>query len=102
MFGYSFLDQNGDVIQGAIVEGVAPEFELIADGSYPVSRPLYFYAKTAHIGVIDGIQEFMNAFTDEAAFGMEGYLTDKGLIPMPDAEREEFRSNVQNKTSLSL
>ncbi|MBX2869011.1 MAG: substrate-binding domain-containing protein [Acidiferrobacterales bacterium] len=102
VFGFSFLDQNADVIQGAIIEGVAPEFELIADGSYPVSRPLYFYAKTAHIGVIPGVEEFMSAFTDESAFGMEGYLTDKGLIPMPDAEREEFRGNVQNKTSLAL
>lgn len=102
VFGFSFLDQNADVIQGAVVEGVAPEFELIADGSYPVSRPLYFYAKTAHIGVIPGIEEFMAAFTDEATYGMEGYLTDKGLIPMPDEERDQFRSNVQNKTSLAM
>ena len=102
VFGFSFLDQNADVIQGAIVEGVAPEFELIADGSYPISRPLYFYAKTAHIGIIDGIAEYMTAFTEESAFGEEGYLTDKGLIPMPDAEREMFRSNVLNKVSLSF
>ncbi|MGI9317466.1 MAG: substrate-binding domain-containing protein [bacterium] len=102
VFGFSFLDQNADVIQGAVVEGIAPEFELIADGSYHVSRPLYFYAKTAHIGVVPGIEEFMSAFTDEDAFGMEGYLTDKGLIPMPDEEREQFRANVKNKTSLAM
>ena len=102
VFGFSFFDQNGDVIQGAIVEGVEPEFELIANGSYPISRPLYFYAKTAHIGVVPGIEEFMTAFTDEDAYGMEGYLTDKGLIPMPDEEREKFRSNVTDKKSLVL
>ncbi len=102
VFGFSFLDQNADVIQGAVVDGVAPEFELIADGSYPVSRPLYFYAKTAHIGVIPGIQEFMDAFTVNAAFGDEGYLTDKGLIPMPAEERQQFQAAVRNRTSLSM
>ena len=102
VFGFSFLDQNTDVIQGAIVEGVAPEFELIADGSYPVSRPLYFYGKAAHIGVIPGLEEYMTAFTNEAAFGEEGYLTDKGLIPLPVSEREEFSGNVQNKVSLQM
>lgn len=102
VFGFSFLDQNADVIQGASIDGVAPEFELIADGSYPVSRPLYFYAKTAHIGVIPGIQEFMDAFTGDAAFGDEGYLTDKGLIPMSAEERQQFSSAVRNRTSLSM
>jgi len=102
VFGFSFLDQNSDVIQGAIIEGVAPEFELIADGSYPVSRPLYFYVKTAHIGVISGIQEFLAAFTDEDTYGEEGYLSDRGLIPMPEAERQEFRNNTMNRVSLTL
>lgn len=102
VFGFSFLDQNADVIQGASIDGVAPEFELIADGSYPVSRPLYFYAKTAHIGVIPGIQEFMDAFTGDAAFGDEGYLTDKGLIPMSAEERQQFSTAVRNRTSLSM
>ena len=102
VFGFSFLDQNSDVIQGSLVDGVEPEFEEIADGAYPVSRPLYFYAKAAHIGVIPGIQEYMDAFTNEAAWGEEGYLTDKGLIPMPDEERAEFRSNVENNTPLQL
>ncbi len=102
VFGFSFLDQNADVIQGASIDGVVPEFELIADGSYPVSRPLYFYAKTAHIGVIPGIQEFMDAFTGDAAFGDEGYLTDKGLIPMSAEERQQFSSAVRNRTSLSM
>ncbi len=102
VFGFSFLDQNSDVIQGSLIDGVPPEFEAIADGSYPVSRPLYFYAKKAHVGVIPGIAEFMAEFTDEAAFGEEGYLVDKGLIPMPPSEREKFRSDTANLTPLQM
>ena len=102
VFGFSFLDQNSDLIQGSLIDGVGPEFEAIADGSYPVSRPLYMYAKKAHIGVIPGIQEFLNAFTDEAAWGEEGYLTDKGLIPMPDEERAQFRAAVEGLAPLQM
>ena len=65
VFGFSFLDQNADKVQGAMIDGVAPEFELIADGSYPVSRSLYFYVKKAHVGVIPGIKEFLDEFTRE-------------------------------------
>ncbi len=102
VFGFSFLDQNSDVIQGSMIDGVPPEFEAIADGSYPVSRPLYFYAKKAHVGLTPGIAEFMAEFTDEAAFGEEGYLVDKGLIPMPTSEREKFRSDTANLTPLQM
>ena len=102
VFGFSFLDQNSDVIQGSLVDGVPPEFEAIADGSYPVSRPLYFYAKKAHVGMIAGIAEFMAEFTDEAAFGEEGYLVDKGLIPMPTAERNKYRADTANLTPLQM
>jgi len=102
IFGFSFLDQNSDVIQGALVEGVEPDFDLIADGEYPVSRPLYFYGKAAHVGVIPGLAEFMEAFTSEDAYGEDGYLSDRGLIPMPEEEREEFRGNAVNKTGMQL
>ena len=102
IFGFSFLDQNGDVVQGALVDKVTPEFENISDGSYSISRPLYIYAKTAHIGVIPGMAEFMAELTDEDTWGEEGYLTDRGLIPMPDAEREMFRDAVVGQRSLSL
>ncbi len=102
IFGFSFLDQNSDVVQGALVDGAAPEFDAIADGSYPVSRPLFFYAKTAHIGIIPGMSEYMAEFTSEAAYGEEGYLTDKGLIPMPAKERVTFRNDSGNKVALDL
>ena len=88
IFGFSFLDQNGDKVQGSRIGGVAPEFETISSGEYPISRPLYIYVKGAHAGVIPGIAEFVAEFTSEAAWGPEGYLSDLGLIPLPDEERE--------------
>lgn len=96
IFGFSFLDQNTDKIQGSFVDGVQPTFDAIADGKYPVSRPLFFYVKKAHVGVIPGIQEYLNEFTSDKAWGADGYLAEKGMIPMPDAERTKFRSDIEN------
>ena len=94
IFGFSFLDQNSDKVQGSIIGGVAPEFDSIADGSYPISRSLYFYVKKAHVGSIPGIKEYLAEFTSEKAWGPDGYLSDKGLIPMPDAERKQMHDDV--------
>ena len=102
IFGFSFLDQNTDKVQGSLVDGVAPEFEAIAAGEYPVSRPLYFYVKKAHIGKVPGIKEFLSEWDKEGTWGDEGYLTDKGLIPMPKAERDEFSSAIKNMTNLGM
>jgi len=102
IFGFSFLDQNADIVQGNKIDGVAPEFEAIADGSYPISRSLYFYVKKAHVGKVAGIQEFLAEFTNEAAFGEDGYLTEKGLIPMPDADREAWRQKVKALQPLAM
>lgn len=102
IFGFSFLDQNSDTLQGSKIDGVAPEFEEISDGSYPVSRSLYFYVKKAHIGKTDGIEEFLKEFASESAWGEEGYLTDKGLIPMSEEEREEWTNKVKNLENLSM
>ena len=94
VFGYSFLDQNKNKIQGTIVEDNAPTFENISSGKYPVSRSLYFYIKNAHVGKIPGISEYIAEFTSEKSFGTDGYLQEKGLIPSPDAERAEIRTNA--------
>ena len=94
IFGFSYLDQNTDKIQGSFVDGVQPTFDTIASGEYPVSRPLFFYVKKAHIGVIPGIEGYLAEFTSEKAWGPDGYLADKGLIPMPDAERMKYRADV--------
>lgn len=94
IFGFSFLDQNADVIQGSLVEGKTPTFEAIADGSYPVSRPLFFYVKKAHVDVIPGMTGYLAEFSSEKAWGNEGYLAEKGMIPMPKEEREKYAADV--------
>jgi len=102
IFGFSFLDQNTDTLQGSIVNGQKPSFENIAAGSYPVSRALFFYVKKAHVGKVPGIKEYLSEFTSEKAYGDEGYLTDKGLIPMPEVERKQFRADVGGLANLKM
>ncbi|MBF0205119.1 MAG: PstS family phosphate ABC transporter substrate-binding protein [Desulfamplus sp.] len=100
IFGFSFLDQNADKIQGTSVEGIAPTFEAIADGKYTVSRPLYLYVKKAHVDVIPGMKEYLKEFSSEKAWGEDGYLSEKGLIPMPEDERKSFSNDVQTLKAL--
>jgi phosphate transport system substrate-binding protein len=102
IFGFSFLDQNADKLKGAMIEGKEPTFDAIADGEYPVSRSLYFYVKKAHIGVIPGMQEYLAEFTSDKAWGPDGYLADRGLIPMPEKERAEYAADVRNLSLLKL
>ena len=102
IFGFSFLDQNMEKVKGALIDGVSPTFDSIADGEYSVSRPLYFYAKKAHVDVIPGLRGFLREFTSERAWGEEGYLSDRGLIPMPDAERRAVAAAVRDLTPLSI
>jgi phosphate transport system substrate-binding protein len=101
IFGYSFLDQNTDQIQGSKVNGVEPDFETIASGEYPVSRSLYFYVKKAHVGTIPGIEEYVAEFTSDKAWGDDGYLADKGLIPMPKDKRAEVAKSAHNMEPMS-
>ena len=102
IFGFSFLDQNADKLQGSHVGGVEPTFENIADGKYGISRSLYFYVKDAHVGKVPGIKEFLAEFTSDKAFGEFGYLTEKGLIPLGEAEREKVRSDALELAPLKL
>lgn len=102
VFGYSFLDQNSDTVQGSIVNGVAPTFENISAGKYKISRSLFFYVKKAHAGVIPGMKEYVRAFTSEKAFGPEGYLVDKGLIPLSDKDRKSVRTSSRAFAPLSM
>lgn len=95
IFGFSFLDQNADKVQASLVDGHEPTFESIADGNYAVSRPLYFYVKKAHVGVIPGIVEYLDEFTSERAWGDEGYLTDKGMIPLAEERRKKIAASVK-------
>ncbi|MHA3977947.1 substrate-binding domain-containing protein [Halovulum sp. GXIMD14794] len=100
VFGFSFLDQNADALQGATVDGVEPTFDNIAAGDYPVSRSLFYYIKKAHVGVVPGIEEYAAEFSSEAAAGEEGYLVDKGLIPLPEELFNENADAIANLKSL--
>jgi phosphate transport system substrate-binding protein len=88
VFGYSFLENNMDKVKAAKVEGVAPTFETISNGSYPLSRSLYIYVKKANIGVTPGLREFVEAFVSDSASGKGGYLQERGLIPLPAADHD--------------
>jgi len=99
IFGYSYLDQNSDTLNGAVIDGTEPSFENIAAGDYAVSRALYFYVKHSHIGVVPGINEYMKEWTK--LWNEDGRLSDAGMIPMPMAEREEMISRMENLPALS-
>jgi len=88
VFGYSFLENNMDKVKAAKVEGVAPTFETISNGTYPLSRSLYIYVKKANIGVTPGLREFVDAFVSDSATGKGGYLQERGLIPLPPADHD--------------
>ena len=92
IFGFSYLDQNSDTLQGAKLDGVAPTFEAIADGSYKASRALFMYVKHQHVGVVPGIAEYMTEWTKH--WDEDGILADAGMIPMPTAEREEMAARM--------
>ena len=101
IFGYSFLYENQDTLKAVAIEGVKPTPETIADESYTVSRPLFFYVKNAHRGVIPGLQEFVAEYVSEAAMGPGGYLEERGLIPLDDARREEVRASAEESKSMT-
>lgn len=102
IFGFSFLDQNSDIVQGSFVDSTEPTFDNIANGTYPVSRPLFFYVKKAHVDVIPGIKGYLTEFTSDKAWGEDGYLADKGMIPMPNEERQKFAANVSNLKTIEM
>ena len=95
IFGFSFYDQNLDTIQVAEINGVEPTWETIFDHVYPLSRPLFIYTKKAHINRIPGLKAFLTELTDEKAWGEEGYLVDKGLIPLTREERQLYANRVK-------
>ena len=88
IFGFSYLDQNSDTVQGAVLDGVEPTFEAIGSGKYKASRALYFYVKHQHIGVVPGIEEYMSEWLKH--WGDDGVLSDAGMIPLGKVERKEM------------
>ncbi len=103
IMGFSFLDENIHAIQGASLNGAEPTFENIASGDYPAARPLYFYVKKEHlsfpVAVAGNIQAYISEFISKKAIGEEGYLVDKGLIPLTE---EEFKIQFKKLKSLPV
>lgn len=102
IFGYSFLFENMDKLKGVSVDGVEAKTETIADGTYPLSRPLYIYIKNAHRGVIPNLEEFVTAYADDYALAPDGYLAERGLVALGDDEREKVRSDVEGKVPVEI
>ncbi|RUO28104.1 phosphonate ABC transporter substrate-binding protein [Aliidiomarina sedimenti] len=100
VFGLSFYESNRDRLQVATVSGVTPSIDNIIAGDYPVSRPLYFYIKGAHIGVIPGLQEFAQFFVSDMTSGFGSILESAGLIPLSDEERDQVLQTIREKESL--
>ena len=94
IFGFSFLDENTDKVQGVTIDGVYPVFEDIASGKYPVSRPLFFYVKKQHLNNISGLREYIKYFISKQMVGEEGATVEKGLIPLPEDEYKSMTERV--------
>ena len=101
IFGYSYLEQNADKLQGAKIEGVVPTFDTVSDKSYPIARELYVYVKNAHVGVIPGIREFIAEYVSTRAMGEEGYLADKGLITLDPGKQQEVASKAMSLSPMN-
>jgi phosphate transport system substrate-binding protein len=99
-FGYSFLEENHDKIQGVTIAGIEPNVEAIQAGKYPMARSMFVYLKKNHIGIIPGLQEFMTEYASEQAMGEDGYLEKKGLVPSPADVRARFRAAIAAGTSM--
>lgn len=101
-FGYSYLVANRDKVKAAAIEGVQPSLEGIQDYSYPIARPLFFYVKKAHIGVVPGIDAFLKDFTSKKAMGPRGYLADIGLVPLAKAKYDVVRTAAVKLNTISI
>ena len=98
VFGLSFYENNTSVLKVATMNGVAPSTETIASGDYPVSRPLYFYIKKAHLGVIPGVKEYAEFFVSDDMAGPDGPLAEYGLVS--DPELAQTQETVANETAM--
>jgi len=100
IFGYSFLYENSDKLKGVKINGVAPDFDTIADGSYPVARPLFFYVKNAHRDVIPGMKEFIAEYVSDGALGADGYMAERGLTPLAADKLKAVQETVLSAKKL--
>jgi len=97
IFGYSFLEENENQIQGSLIAGVEPGFDTISSGKYSIARPLYIYVKNANMAVTKGLAEFVKEYVSDKALGATGYLSFKGLVPMKPEELKQIQDKVAEK-----
>ena len=102
IFGYSFLEQNASTIKGTEIDGVVPSYETIASGDYKMSRPLFIYAKKQNVGTVPGMAEFLAEYVSDKALGADGYLADKGLITLPEADAEKSRADATAMATITI
>ncbi|MFI9650879.1 PstS family phosphate ABC transporter substrate-binding protein [Guyparkeria halopsychrophila] len=102
IFGYSFLDENSDKLVGSNIDGVAPEPEAIGSGEYPVSRSLWFYIKNSHAADVPAMGDYVDLFMSDKMISDLGYLKGIGLIPLPQAELEQWQERVSDRTKLQM
>lgn len=100
IFGYSFLYENQDKLQGVKIEGIEPTFDTIADGSYPIARPMFFYVKNAHRNVIPGLNDFVAEYTSDEAMGTGGYLQERGLVVLSEDKLKEMQERAKNSEKM--
>jgi len=101
VFGFSFLEENLNKLRGVSIDGVAPDFDAIANGKYKGARRMYVYVKTQHIGAVPGLEKFMAEYVSPKALGKDGYLARKGLVTLPPAELEAVRKTVASKAVMT-
>lgn len=101
VFGLAFYENNTDKLRVATMSGVVPSVETIASAKYPVSRPLFFYIKKAHVGVIPGLKDYATFFVSDKLIGKDGPLAEYGLVPLPDAEAKAVRETVEKLTPMA-
>jgi phosphate transport system substrate-binding protein len=101
IFGYSFLYENQDKLQAVKVNGKEPTFEDIADGTYDIARPLFFYIKNAHRKVIPGMDDFIAEYTSDEAMGKDGYLHERGLVVLTPELLKEMQERAKSGAKMS-
>lgn len=102
IFGYSFLMENEDKVQGAKVDGVSPTPDTISSGKYPISRSLFFYIKNSHASKVPALNEYVNMFMSEDLIGEDSILGEIGLISLPADRRANVQASVKNRTKITL
>lgn len=97
---FSYLDQNRDKIQAAIFDGQEASYDNIFNHTYPLSRPLYLYVKAAHLTITKGLKEYVEDFASEKVWGKDGLLAERGLIAMPDQQRQAEAAKIHTVLAL--